>query len=88
MFAYILHAQNNVPNEQTDDFFRRFTQTPGLLHAFELIPANGEGDSAVVAIWESREAAERYLNSAPLRKQVDESIPQVKRVMYEVRGHK
>lgn len=35
MLCYILRA-NAVPGEQSDEFFERFKQTPGLLHAFDL----------------------------------------------------
>jgi heme-degrading monooxygenase HmoA len=88
MFAYILSAPNAPSPEQSDDFFRRFSQTPGLLHAFDLEPADGSGAPMVVAVWESREAAEAYLSAAPLRKEVDEAIPQVTRTMYNVRASK
>lgn len=43
MFAYILHAPNTPRTDETEAFFRRFTETPGLLHAFELME---EGDSS------------------------------------------
>jgi heme-degrading monooxygenase HmoA len=88
MFAYILYAPNTPQTADTDEFFRRFTETPGLIHAFNLEAEEGDNDGAVVAIWESREAAERYLGSAPLRKEVDEAMPQVRRVMYRVVGSK
>jgi hypothetical protein len=42
----------------------------------------------VLAVWEDRAAAERYLNSAPLRKEVDGALPSVTRTMYEVLGTK
>jgi len=86
MFAYILKAPGTIANDQTDEFFRRFTQTPGLLHAFDLQGIDEPDDSVVVAIWESREAAQAYLDSAPLRKEVDDALPAVTRVMYEVRA--
>lgn len=84
MFAYILRAPSLPDTAQGDEFFRRFTETPGLIHAFELAGVDDPGDQLVVAIWESREAAERYLNEAPLRKEVDGAIPGVTRTMYEV----
>jgi heme-degrading monooxygenase HmoA len=87
MFAYILHVRTPA-SEEADQFFRRFTQTPGLLHAFDLQASDDPDDATVVAIWEDREAAERYLNSAPLRKEVDEAFPKVTRTMYEVRASK
>jgi hypothetical protein len=88
MFAYILRAENVPVTPQTEDFFRRFIQTPGLLHAFELAGEANPDDTLLVAIWESRQAAESYLNEAPLRKEVDAAIPGVTRVMYEVRDSK
>jgi heme-degrading monooxygenase HmoA len=88
VFAYILSAPNTPESEQTNDFFRRFKETPGLLHAYDLIDANKPDQAMLVAVWESREAAERYLNQAPLRKEVDQAIPQVTRTMYEVRDSK
>ena len=87
MFAYILKA-SIAPNEQTEEFFRRFTQTPGLLRAYDLQSVDDSNESAVVAIWQSREAAERYLAEAPLRKEVDAAVPAVTRTMYNVRGSK
>ncbi len=88
MFAYILKAPNQPSTVQTDDFFRRFLETPGLLHAFDLSGVDNPQESLVVAIWESKQAAERYLASAPLKKEVDEAVPEVTRTMYEVRGGK
>ena len=88
MFAYLLHAPNTPRTSETDEFFRRFTETPGLIHAFDLVEESNPDQSIVVAVWETREAAEQYLSKAPLRKEVDQAIPQIKRVMYEVIGHK
>jgi heme-degrading monooxygenase HmoA len=88
MFAYILRAPGVPPTPQTEDFFRRFTETPGLIQAFDLQGVDDPGDAVVLAIWEDRAAAERYLNSAPLRKEVDGALPSVTRTMYEVMGSK
>ncbi len=88
MFAYILSAPNTAPNSQTDDYFRRFKETPGLAHAFELQSTEGKAESLVVAIWESREAAETYLQTAPLRREVDSNLPAITRTTYEVRNSK
>jgi hypothetical protein len=88
MFAYVLRAPGTPPSDQTDDFFRRFSQTPGLVHAFDLQGREDPGEGLVVAIWESREAAEHYLNQAPLRREVDSKVPQVTRTLYDVRASK
>jgi heme-degrading monooxygenase HmoA len=88
MFAYILTAPNTPPNEQTDQFFRKFKETPGLKHAFELEGIDTPGQSVVVAVWENREAAEAYLSTAPLRREVDQSLPAVTRTMFDVRNSK
>ena len=87
MFAYILRAQQ-PPSEQTDEFFRRFKETPGLLHAYSLQAEDDPSDSVAIAIWESREAAERYLESSPLRREVDQTMPTVTRAFYTVRDSK
>lgn len=84
MFAYILKAPSVQNTEQTDEFFRRFTQTPGLLHAFDLQGVDDPNDQLVVAVWESKAAAERYLNSDPLRKEADQAIAGITRTMYNV----
>ena len=83
MFAYILRALA-APDDQASEFFRRFKETPGLLYAFDLQGVEDAEDAAVVAIWESREAAERYLQGASLRREVDEAYPSVTRTMYKV----
>ena len=83
MFAYILRI-HAAPSEQAEDFFRRFKETPGLLHAFNLQGVDDPEDGIAVAIWENREAAERYLEGTPLRREVDEAYPTVTRTMYEV----
>ena len=83
MFAYILRV-HAAPDEEAKEFFRRFKETPGLLHAFELQAVEDLEDGVAVAIWESREAAERYLAGAPLRREVDLAYPTVTRTMYEV----
>jgi heme-degrading monooxygenase HmoA len=87
MFSYILRA-NALPDEQTDQFFERFKQTPGLLHAFDLRGVENPDDALVVTIWRDREAAEAYLNKSALRKEVDQTISGVTRTMYEVHNHK
>jgi hypothetical protein len=87
MFAYILYAPSTPRTPETDEFFRRFTESPGLLHAFDLLTEDGN-DGAVVAVWDSRESAERYLSSSPLRQEVDQLLPQVRRVMYNVTDSK
>ena len=83
MFAYILrvHAPRS---DETDEFFRRFKDTPGLLHAYSLQGEDDPNDGGVVAIWESREAAERYLQSSPLKRDVDQAMPTVTRTFYSV----
>jgi heme-degrading monooxygenase HmoA len=83
MFAYILRV-HAAPDEQAKGFFQRFKEVPGLLHAFDLQGVDDPEDGVVVALWESREAAERYLGGAPLRREVDEAYPTVTRTMYEV----
>ena len=57
---------------------------PGLLHAYSLQGEDDPNDSGVVAIWESREAAERYLQSSPLKRDVDQAMPEVTRTFYSV----
>lgn len=86
MFAYLLRAPAVPDGAQGDEFFRRFLESPGLLHAFELVGVEDPDDNVVVAVWEDRAAAEGYLDSNPLRREVDEAIPQVTRTMYEVRA--
>ncbi|MCL4535214.1 MAG: antibiotic biosynthesis monooxygenase [Bacteroidetes bacterium] len=83
MFAYILRV-HQPPTEQTAEFFRRFKEIPGLLHAYSLQGVEDPNDSVSVAIWESREAAERYLQSSPLRRDVDRSVAGVTRTLYNV----
>ncbi len=87
MFAYILRVQSRA-TPQTDAFFKQFKETPGLLHAYSIQAADDSEDSGVVAIWESREAAERYLSESQLRQNVDRSVTGVTRTMYEVRDSK
>ena len=87
MFAYVLRVRA-APSETTDEFFRRFKETPGLLHAYSLQGADDPEEGLAVAIWESREAAERYLTGSQLRRQVDQALPSVTRTMYEVRDSK
>ena len=83
MFAYILRA-DQPPSDQTNEFFHRFKDTPGLLHAYSLQGEDDPNDSIAVAIWESREAAERYLQSSPLKRDVDQAMPTVTRTFYSV----
>jgi heme-degrading monooxygenase HmoA len=87
VFAYILRARG-VDVNQADEFFRRFKDTPGLSHAYSLQSVDDPEDGGVVAIWDSREAADRYLRESQLRQEVDRSMPNVTRNMYEVRDSK
>jgi heme-degrading monooxygenase HmoA len=83
MFAYILRVRTE-PDEQSAELFRRPKQEPGLLHAFQLQAEDDPLDGRVVTIWDSRESAVRYLETARLRQEVDGAYPQVTRVMYNV----
>ena len=83
MFAYILRV-HQAPSDETNEFFRRFKDTPGLLHAYSLQSEDDPNGSVAVAIWESREAAERYLQSSPLKRDVDLALPTVTRTFYSV----
>lgn len=84
MFAYILKAPGLTDDDQSREFFERFSKTPGLLHAFDLQGLDDPTDAVVVAVWESREAAEEYLAHAPLRREADAAIPQITRTKYNV----
>src|SRR5262245_45265028 len=84
MFAYILRAPGVTPSAQTKDFFQRFSETPGLLYAFDLQGVDDPEDGILVAVWEDQAAADRYLTSAPLRKEVDAALASVTRTKYEV----
>jgi len=86
MFAYLLRAPVAPDEAHGEEFFRRFLESPGLLHAFELVGVEDPNDNVVVAVWEDRAAAERYLDGNPLRREVDEAVPGVTRTMYEVRA--
>lgn len=88
MFAYILRTSTPPDVDQADDFFRRFKEVPGLIHAYDLAGEDSSDEALVVAVWEDRAAAERYLEGAPLRREVDEALPGVTRTMYEVRDAK
>ena len=87
MFSYILrlHAPADT---QSDEFFKRFKQTPGLLHAYNLQGVEDPEDGVVVTIWESRNAADAYLQGAELRRDVDKAYPAITRTMYDVRDSK
>lgn len=87
MYSYILrlHAPADT---QSDEFFKRFKQTPGLLHAYNLQGVEDPEDGVVVTIWESRDAADAYLQRSDLRKDVDKAYPEVTRTMYDVRDSK
>jgi len=83
MTVYILRAQQ-APNEQIAGFFRRFKETPGLLHAYDLQGEDDPSETVVVAVWESKEAADRYLKSSSLRNEVDQAVPSARRTFYNV----
>ena len=83
MTAHILRAQQ-APNEEFAEFFRRFKETPGLLHAYDLQGEENPSETVVVAVWESKEAADRYLKSSPLRREVDQAVPSTRRTFYNV----
>ena len=83
LFAYVLRV-HQAPSDETNEFFRRFKETPGLLNAYSLQGEDDPNDSVAIAIWESREAAERYLQSSPLKRDVDQAMPTVTRTFYSV----
>lgn len=85
MFAYTLKLRAKPEDqEKGDEFFRRFKETPGLVHAFSLQGVDDPGDVFVLAVWEGRDAAEAYLKKADLRRDVDKAFPDVTRTMYDV----
>jgi quinol monooxygenase YgiN len=87
VFAYILRgpALGDVEPAQSAEFFKRFAETPGLLHAFELEREDDPADILVVAVWTDREAAQRYIEGSALRREIDEAVPGITRTMYAVR---
>ena len=87
MFSYILTV-NAPADPQSDDMFRRFKETPGLLHAYDLEAVDSPNDMVVVTIWDNEESANAYLQKAPLRKEADAAYPGIKRTMYRVRDSK
>lgn len=87
MFSYIAKIDTRA-DAQGDEFFERFKQTPGLLHAYDLQGVVDPDDGMVVAIWDSRKAAETYLQESSLKKEIDATFPKVSRTMYEVRNSK
>ena len=87
MFAYILKS-DPVDDAVSDEFFKRFKSTPGLLHAYDMRGADDPNDQIVVTVWEDRKAADEYLSKSALRKEVDQTVSGVTRTMYDVRDHK
>ena len=83
MFAYILRAKA-APEDVTSDLFARFKDTPGLLYAYDLQGEEDPTDGVVVAVWESREAAMRYLDTSVLRREADATVPDITRTFYRV----
>jgi heme-degrading monooxygenase HmoA len=88
MFAYILKTDSPIDNEKSDEFFRRFKTTAGLLHAFDLQRVDDPNEQIVVTIWEDQAAADAYLNESELRREVDQTFSGITRTMYEVRDSK
>lgn len=83
MYISILH-QDEGHTAKSDEFFRRYKETPGLVHAYFLEEEGEPNKAEIVSIWESKEDFSRYVESAPLRREVDEAIPSVKRIGYKV----
>ncbi|HSP53955.1 MAG TPA: antibiotic biosynthesis monooxygenase [Dehalococcoidia bacterium] len=83
MYISIMH-EDEGRSAKTDEFFRRYKETPGLLHAYFLEDENDPSKTGTVSIWESKEAFSRYLQTASLRREVDQAIPSVKRTGYKV----
>ena len=84
MFVHILSTQQGPPTERTAELFQRFKDVPGLEQAFSLQSEDDPNEGYVVAIWESRESADRYLEEHPLRRSVDEAMPGVTRKLFRV----
>lgn len=83
MYISILH-QDEGHTAKSDEFFRRYKETPGLVHAYFLQKEGAPDQAEVISIWESKDDFSRYIESASLRREVDEAIPSVKRIGYEV----
>ncbi len=89
MFACIVATHTRAPENEAPimEYYNKFLETPGLLHAY--VSRGMDDPMAVrsVAVWESREACERYLESQ-LRGQIDYALPPINRVTYEVTAGK
>ena len=87
MFAYVVRSSYAMKKEdeaRNAELFRRFTEAPGLVHAYRLHGTDGHDDAMIVTIWQNRKAAETYLKDHPLRREVDTTLSDVTRTMYEV----
>jgi hypothetical protein len=82
MIASILHLPHGTPASE-QSLLDRFAATPGLLHFFQLVPGEGEGDRLGVAMWESEQALDAYIES-DLGQQVLRDNPDATRVIYTV----
>ncbi len=83
MFVHMIRG-DLAPNDYTSALFEGFKQIPGLLHAYLLQPEDNPNETALVAVWESREAAEDYFSKSPLRAKVDTTVPNVRRRLFRV----
>lgn len=83
MFVHMIRG-DLAPNDYTESLFQGFRQIPGVLHAYLLQPEDNPDETDLVAVWESREAAEDYFNKSSLREMVDRTIPNVRRRFFTV----
>ncbi len=84
MIASILTIPT-TPDAKGDDLFQRFTNTPGLHHAYQLESMDGAAEVVVVSVWESAEARDTYMKGQ-LMEEVNRAYEQQSRKVYRVRN--
>ncbi len=88
MFVHVFEAEFGLPSERTAELFRRFKETPGLLHAYSLQRADDPAAGMVIGVWESRDAYNQYLEHSPLRREADVAVRGARRTLYDVLDRK
>jgi hypothetical protein len=87
MLAVILRLEGRR-DETTDDIFRRFKSTEGVVAAYQLVGVDNPEDLVTFTVWKDDASRLKYMNESPIKREVDLTWKKQTRTVYTVRDSK
>ena len=72
-----------------DDLFKRFIDTTsGVAASYQLETPGDPNGAAVFTVWQDEKSRDAYMNSSPVKPEVDKAYPNQVRTIYQVSNAK